>query len=940
MSQQPAPTIISAIPQLNGIQLNWAPSLDMVLFYDIQYSNNGGTSWTTIPQIRPSVYSYSILNLSSSSSYLLRISARYRTYITPYSSAVGPITPLSLTPSSPTNLAVSASSQTLNISWNRPTNIGASPILAYYIEYSSNSGSSWTTVTSVPSSVLSWSITSLNNGTNYIVRVRAENQAGFGTYATSLPVLVFGRPSAPRNLTSSVPTSGNAVNLRFLEPINHGGKLITTYRIKYAGFKTLKEAQDYIPDWSTSQPPVGNPVPVSGKPDILEFANPHGNIDPTRVITRTVSNLTNGLFYTFIVRSINNLPVSQNTVSDFTKKIIVRPKGLPQAPTNIDIDKIGDQQISISWSAPANTGGIGIPILNYIVQYHNGTNWFTYDDGYNTNTFTTVINLTNGTPYIFRVAAVNNVGAGPYSNVSVTAIPGAKPLTAPTSVNGISMNKSVLLSWTVPTDTGGVPITHYNIQYSSNNGTSWVSFSNITSTNLGTLVTGLTNNVSYIFRVSASNTIGTGPWSANSAPITPAAKAPSAPRNLVGKPLDSSAVLSWDIPSDDNGSAITAYTIQSSLNNGLNWSTIVQINSSQTTYIAQPLVNGQSYIFRVAAINGIGTGDYSNNSNIVIPKPAPVQNILCDKQSIIDAIDSAYAFGLITSIEPWKSYFIESADRLGQYLRYKTNVISAIRNQVGNNWNGALVSSIDFVYDESGPYVAYAGPDNVIDFTINGTSDRGFNTISYFVGINTYYANQLTNSNWVDTITHEILHGLGFGLFWNDPFQPSGGKLLPQKNQGFLSRGANDYALTSIAYVNTVNTQWPNASISPFQSNQVPLTSGVGAGSDYYHWSHVARNYNRNQTHPGLKNDVMGPYAPRPGQKDVLSLLTIKSLVEFGYDEINPGTSEGVPVINLSPKSAAASAESNEVLSGIGCGCNHLHHHIDPNNIIKVVINP
>lgn len=928
---QPAPTIVSAVPQLNSIQLNWIPSLGIVLYYTIQYSNNGGSSWTTLPQVPPSVYSYTVTNLSSGSSYLLRISAKYRTYTTPFSTPIGPVNPLSLTPSGPTNFVVKSNNQSLDLTWNKPINIGNSPIISYYVEYSSNSGASWTLDAIIPSPTLNYSIKLLNNGTTYLVRIRASNSAGFGTYTTSSPVLVFGPPSPPRNLTSSIPTSGNSVNLRFLEPANHGGKLITQYRIRYAGFKTLKEAQDYN-------------IFVN-QATVVTLSNPYNTINPNAIINTTISNLTNGLFYTFTIRAVNSLPLSDLTASKFSNKVIVRPRGLPQAPTNLDIDKIADKSVSISWLPPINTGGV--PILDYIVQYHNGSNWETFDDGYNINTSTTVINLNNGTPYTFRVAAVNNVGTGPFSQVSVTAIPGSKPLNAPTSVSGVSLNKSVLLSWTAPANNGGSPITHYNIQYSSNNGVSWTSFSNITSTNLGTLVTGLVNGTSYIFRVSASNTIGAGPWSASSAPVVPAAQIPLAPRDLVAKSLDASAMLSWLAPSDDNGSPITNYTIQRSLNGGVNWTTIATVGGSQTTHLVKPLVNGQSYIFRIAAINSIGTGPYSNNSNVVIPKPIPAQNILLDKDSINDSIDTAYNNGFIASVEPWKSYFMAAADRLSRYLKYKTSVISAIRNQPGySNWNGAIVTDIQFVYDDSAGYLAYAAPNRVIDFTINSIpginlskSYSGYNTISYFVGINTYYINELTDSNWIDNITHEILHGLGFGLFWNEPFQPSGGKKLPQNNQGFLYGTNDNYPLTSFIYEDTVNRQWSGGQTSPFHADHVPLAVDIGEGSDYYHWSPVARYYSRQEMYPGLKNDMMGPFGPLPGQKDVLSLLTIKSLVEFGYDEVMPGDSEGLPIINTSHKASSMATQSDGSPSQILCGCHHLKPHISPDNIIKVTIN-
>jgi hypothetical protein len=92
---------------------------------------------------------------------------------------------------------------------------------------------------------------------------------------------------------------------------------------------------------------------------------------------------------------------------------------------------------------------------------------------------------------------------------------------APTSVTGTAGDGQVPLSWIAPSN-GGTPITDYVIQYSSNSGSSWTTFSDGTSTATSTTVTGLTNGTSYIFRVAAVNGIGQGSFSANSSAVIPA----------------------------------------------------------------------------------------------------------------------------------------------------------------------------------------------------------------------------------------------------------------------------------------------------------------------------------------------------------------------------------------------------------------------------------
>jgi len=88
----------------------------------------------------------------------------------------------------------------------------------------------------------------------------------------------------------------------------------------------------------------------------------------------------------------------------------------PDAPTLVAL-ALWDGLIGIDWREP--TYGGTAPITDFVIQFRSGNagRWITANDGISTETFGLVSDLTNGTEYFFRVAAVNSVGTGAWSNV-------------------------------------------------------------------------------------------------------------------------------------------------------------------------------------------------------------------------------------------------------------------------------------------------------------------------------------------------------------------------------------------------------------------------------------------------------------------------------------------------------------------------------------------
>jgi hypothetical protein len=106
-----------------------------------------------------------------------------------------------------------------------------------------------------------------------------------------------------------------------------------------------------------------------------------------------------------------------------TEDSVLRALFVPPAPTGLTATP-GNGQATLSWTAP--TGVIAqAPVNDYREQFSsdNGATWTTFTAAASTATSATVTGLTNGTAYVFRVAAVNAVGTGSYSTASAAVTP-------------------------------------------------------------------------------------------------------------------------------------------------------------------------------------------------------------------------------------------------------------------------------------------------------------------------------------------------------------------------------------------------------------------------------------------------------------------------------------------------------------------------------------
>ncbi|NBU60640.1 MAG: hypothetical protein EBS27_02540, partial [Actinobacteria bacterium] len=492
------------------------------------------------------------------------------------------LAPTPIAPSTPRDLAVVAGNGSAALSWLAPTTDNGSSVTDYLVEYSSNSGSTWSTFSDGVSTTTSATVTGLTNATTYSFRVKAVSSAG----ASDASNVVTATPGIPSEPTSLRPTALNqSVRLNWSAPTLNGGSAIT----------------DYVVEYTTD---------VSGGYSVFD----DGISTST---TATVTGLTNGTSYFFRIKAVNSIGTGQPSgVVSAAPWAIVEPS----APLDVRVTNIELNKISLSWTAPVSDGGSSVS--DYLIEYSSnaGVAWSIFADPTSTIRSTTVTGLVNATSYIFRVSAINISGTGAASTATRAVSPGIP--SAPCCVNDVSVGpRRVAIQWGAPTFNGGSELTNYIIEYSTNNGSTWTTWDGNTGVvgcvcaNVARTVSPLEDGVPHIFRVRAKNAIGTGEPSEPSEAYTPwTPVAPGAPRLVVATARTGQVDLDWEEPTTDGGAPITDYTIQFSVNSGVAWTTLTDGVSTSTFSIIRSLTAGVSHIFRVAATNEVGTGVWSTQS--------------------------------------------------------------------------------------------------------------------------------------------------------------------------------------------------------------------------------------------------------------------------------------------------------------------------------------
>ena len=292
-----APFNLSATAGDGQVALVWSVPQDdggdTVTSYTVEYATSAEGPWTEF-ETTTDTFS-TVTGLANTTGYFFQVTASNRAGTgVAASSTATPVSPATA-PTAPTSLTATAGDTQIAMSWSAPGDDGGAAITGYTVQYATNAGGPWTTDST--SLTLSRTITGLTNGTEYFVRVRANNAAGSSAYATdsATPITVA---TAPTSLTATAGDTEIAVS--WSAPSSNGGSAITGY--------TVQRATNAGGPWTT--------------------------VATTTSLSRTITGLTNGTEYFVRVRA-NNAAGS----SSWTTSGSVSPISIPSGYTLADNGK-------------------------------------------------------------------------------------------------------------------------------------------------------------------------------------------------------------------------------------------------------------------------------------------------------------------------------------------------------------------------------------------------------------------------------------------------------------------------------------------------------------------------------------------------------------------------------------------------------------------------
>ena len=559
----------------------------------------------------------------------------------------------------------------LNILWDPPTHTGnSSSLTGYTVEYKKPAESDWTEFTHSTTDT-NFSITGLDPGATYEVRVAATNTLGDGPYSPTLTTTTL--PSlgmlADLENVSTADITHDRVNLSWDAVTN-----ATSYRIQWR----TNSQPAYLTDGTQEATVATNAYSLTGLSAVTQYhirirAEAAGYThsdwnDSTSITTVVIVNQPGGIANLSLVAVYNSITVDWDNVAGATGYLIewratatqstfpvanrattsgessstYEITGLTEnvayevrvtaTKTGADNGTASTRTVTTPLQPPADITGLTLTIVSdteiranwdnaeratgYVVQWReSGTaNWNNPSQATVANSNRTIRNLTAATYYDVRVKALRtNASDGDFTDGTDSE---ATHTAAPTGLNLTAGDTEIGVSWMAPAN-NDLTITGYVVHYRRSNVIEWTD-----DNHSGTLTThtidGLTNDAAYHVRVAAVSNKGVGQFTAHKT-RTPVSGPTASSASASGVDYDSAVItVMLDNPRSESVSVYIRYRVGTGA-----WSTDSSATSGTShAFALVGLVESSTYNVQVSTDQTFPSGGYQTTSFTTGPLPS------------------------------------------------------------------------------------------------------------------------------------------------------------------------------------------------------------------------------------------------------------------------------------------------------------------------------
>ncbi|MCK4555108.1 MAG: fibronectin type III domain-containing protein, partial [Candidatus Aenigmarchaeota archaeon] len=375
-----------------------------------------------------------------------------------------------------------------------------------------------------------------------------------------------------------------------------------------------------------------------------------------------VSGLNPDTTYYFAMKTADEVPnwagVS-NSPSGKTLDLVA-----PADITDLVTSDFEQNSIRLNWTAPGDNGNVGIAD-QYDIRYSTAliteANWALAAQALGepvpsspgTGESFVVNGLNVDITYYFAIKTADEVPnwAGVSNSPSGTTTDETPPADITDLATGNPTMTSITLTWTAPGDNGNsgtattYDIRNYTVSITEAN---WALATQLTGEPIPSvagsgetfIVTGLSQSTTYYFAIKTADEVPNWAGVSNS-PSGTTISTPSQPTNLRAMGTDTQIILKWNAPASNGGGPITGYNIyRGPVPDGEVF--LISIGNV-LLYADLGLANGNTYYYKVAAVNTAGEGPLSNEASAT-PDP-----------NWITGLCGLYVYGTDSGTLMWKT---------------------------------------------------------------------------------------------------------------------------------------------------------------------------------------------------------------------------------------------------------------------------------------------